>query len=388
MGADAIGVSGKTAISGIGTTAFTRHSGVAVDRLAVEAAVAAIADAGLEASEIDGVIAYPSGARAEDLIVPMGLENVSFSATVQLGGASGISSLQVAAAAVATGLARHVLVFVARNGSTESRIGGRIASILPSAQLRDAFESPVGLRRPAEYYSMICRRHMHEFDTRREDLAEVALTMRSNAQLNPGAQMYGRPLTLEKYLGSRPIAEPYLLGDCCLETDGAVAVIVSSANALVGRARRALLAGFAEARPPSGDDLSNRQPFFDVGLTRAAPIALNMAGLSVSDIDIAMIYDCFTFEVIHQLEELGVCERGEGGAFVREGNIRLQGSLPVNPHGGLMSEGHLGGMAHVVEAVRQLRGEAEGRQVPDPEVVAVTGWGDFGDGSLALLTRG
>ena len=378
----------QTAIIGIGSTAFTRNSGVAVDHLAAQAATAAATDAGINVRDIDGVVAYASGARAEDLIVPLGIPDVKFSATVQLGGASGVSSLQVAAAAIVSGMATKVLVFIARNGSTESRIGGRIASILPSSQLREAFEHPVGLYSPAQYYAMICRRHMHEFGTRREDLAEVALTMRANAQLNPNAQMYGRPLTLDNYLSSRPIAEPYLLADCCLETDGAVAVILSAAAEVPAGPRRVLVSGVAEGRPPSGDDLSNRDPFFDVGLTSAAPRAFQMAGLTPEDLDIAMIYDCFTFEVIQQLEELGVCERGLGGEFVREGNIRLDGKLPVNPHGGLMSEGHTGGMGHIAEAVRQLRGEAGDRQVKNAQVVAATGWGDFGDGSVAILTRG
>lgn len=380
-------IANRTAIVGVGATAFTKDSGVAVDRLAADAATAAMDDAGLEVEDIDGIVAYASGARAEDLIVPLGMPDVKYSATVQLGGASGVSSLQVAAAAIVSGLAERVLVFIARNGNTESRIGNRLGSILPSPQLRAAFEHPIGLFSPAQHYSMICRRHMHEYGTRREDLAEVALSMRSNAQLNPNAQMHGRELTLEKYLSSRPIAEPYLLADCCLETDGAVAVILSAADEAPSGQPSVLLSAVAEGRPPSGDDLSNRDPFFDIGLTYAAPRAFAMAQMKPEDLDIAMIYDCFTFEVIHQLEELGICDRGEGGPFVRDGNIRLGGDLPVNPHGGLMSEGHLGGMGHIVEAVRQLRGQADRRQVESAAAVAVTGWGDFGDGSVAILTR-
>lgn len=378
----------RAAIVGIGSTAFTRNSGVGVDALAVEAATRALADAGMDPSEIDGVVAYPSGSRAEDLVVPMGMTNVVYSATVQLGGASGVSSLQVATSALVSGLARNVLVFIARNGSSRSRIGSRISSILPSPQLREDFEHPVGLYSPAQQYSIVCRRHMHEYGTSRADLAEVALTMRDNAQLNPDAQMYGRPLTMEKYLGSRPIAEPYLLADCCLETDGAVAVVLRLAEDVTDPERAVYISGTGEGRPPSGDDLSNREPYFDIGLTTAAPLAFDMAGFTAADLDLAFIYDCFTFEVIQQLEELGVCARGEGGRFVREGNIRRDGSLPVNPHGGLMAEGHMGGLNHVAEAVRQLRGEAGARQVADARRTAVTGWGDFGDGSIVVLTAG
>lgn len=376
----------RAAIVGIGNTAFSRRSGVGVDQLAVEAAMNALDDAGLSPSGIDGVVAYPSGARAEDLIVPLGLENVAYSGTVQMGGASGVASLQLAVSAVAAGTAKTVLVFIARNGSSESRISSRVSSILPSAQLREAFEHPVGLFTPAQQYSIICRRHMHEYGTRRGDLAEVALTMRENAQLNPNAQMYGRPLTMQQYLESRPIADPYLLADCCLETDGAVAVIVQAAEHVTDQQRAVYISGLGEGRPPSGDDLSNRNPYFDVGLTTAAPRAFDMAAITVDDLDIAFIYDCFTFEVIQQLEELGVCARGDGGRFVREGNIRRDGRLPVNPHGGLMAEGHMGGLNHVAEAVRQLRGEAGERQIDQAQRAAVTGWGDFGDGSIAILT--
>lgn len=377
---------GRTAIVGVGSTTFSRRSGVGVDALAVEAATKALADAGMESSQIDGVVAYPSGARAEDLIVPLGMENVTFSGTVQMGGASGVASLQLAVSALASGLARNVLVFIARNGSSESRIGARISSILPSGQLREAFEHPVGLFTPAQQYSIICRRHMHEYGTRRGDLAEVALTMRDNAQLNPDAQMHGRPLTMQQYLESRPIAEPYLLADCCLETDGAVAVILRNAEDVDSAQRPVHIIGLGEGRPPSGDDLSNRDPYFDVGLTTAAPRAFEMAGITVDDLDIAFIYDCFSFEVIQQLEELGVCARGDGGRFVREGNIRRDGTLPVNPNGGLMAEGHMGGLNNLAEAVRQLRGEAGDRQIPSARYAAVTGWGDFGDGSVAILS--
>ena len=378
-----------TAVTGIGTTKFTKNSRVAVDRMAAIATLEALADAELAPADIDGVVAYSSGARAEDVIVPLGIPDVKFSASVHLGGASGVSSLQVAASAIIAGLATNVLILIARNGSSESRIAKRVGSILPSPHFRQHLEFPHGLSTPAQYYSMICRRHMYEFGTDRASLATVALTMRENAQRNPNAQMYGRPLSMNQYLHSRPIAEPYLLADCCLETDGAVAIILSATDSVRAKGRTpVLLAGVAEGRPDPGDDLSNRNPFFGTGLTKAAPRAFSMANLTCDDLDAAMIYDCFTFEVIHQLEELGVCGSGEGGDFVNAGHIGHGGKMPVNTHGGLLSEGHLGGLGHVAEAVRQLRNGAGDRQIQNAEVVAVTGWGDFGDGSIALLTKG
>jgi acetyl-CoA acetyltransferase len=240
---------------------------------------------------------------------------------------------------------------------------------------------------PAQWYSLLCRRHMHEFGTTREQLGAVALTMRQHANLNPAAQMHGKKLTMEEYLASPVIADPYHLFDCCLETDGAAAFLVASPEyaAHVGAAP-VYVEGVAEGHADSPDDLSNRQDFFNTGLTKAAPRAFDMADCGPEDMDFAMVYDCFTFEVIHQLECAGFCKLGKGGEFVANGNIALGGRLPVNPSGGLLSEGHLAGMNHLVEAVRQLRGNCGDRQVAGASRCAVTGWGDLGDGALAILS--
>ena len=192
---------------------------------------------------------------------------------------------------------------------------------------------------------------------------------------------------MDEYKASRMIADPYLMFDCCLETDGAAAVIVACADRGAESAHRPVrIAAVAEGHADNADDIINRRDFFNLGLTKAAPRAFAEAGLAPRDVDLALIYDCFTFEVIQQLEEAGFVPRGEGGPFVADGNIALGGTLPVNPHGGLLSEGHIAGINHVVEAVVQLRGEAGPRQVKNAEVAAVTGWGDLGDGSLAILT--
>ncbi|GAA3239112.1 lipid-transfer protein [Pseudonocardia petroleophila] len=375
-------------MAGIGLTEFSRASGRSAERLAVEAARAACADAGLPTSAVDGIVPFPFGPSAEDLIAGLGLPDVTFTAVPHLGGASTVAGLRLAALAVASGAARCVLVFVARNGRSGSRVEQRIGVLLPGQRYRRQLEHPHGFSTPAQWYSMIARRHMHEFGTTREHLGAVALAMRAHAQLNPHAQMHGRPMTMEQYRSSRPIAEPYLLLDCCQETDGAGAVLVVAADrARDLRHRPVHLAGLAEGHPDSPDDLVNRRDFFTVGLTRAAPRAFAMAGVTPSDVDAAMIYDCFTFEVIQQLEEAGFCARGDGGPFVADGGIALGGRLPVNPHGGLLSDGHIAGMNHVVEAVVQLRGDGGDRQVPGAEVVAVTGWGDMGDGAIAVLTR-
>jgi acetyl-CoA acetyltransferase len=199
---------------------------------------------------------------------------------------------------------------------------------------------------------------------------------------------YGRTLSWEQYDQSPFIADPYQLYDCCLETDGAAAVLVVSHEFARNTGRLPVdVLSVEVARPESADDLTNREDWHEIGLSVAAPAAFERAGVTPTDVDAAMIYDCFTFEVIHQLEEAGFCGRGEGGAFAESGALDIGGRLPVNTHGGLLSEGHLGGLNHVIEGVRQLRGEAAGRQLSNANLIAVTGWGDWGDGAFAILAR-
>lgn len=282
----------------------------------------------------------------------------------------------------------EVLLFVARNGRSGARVAGRLAAQVPGGIYRSGLEHPHGFSTPAQWYSLFARRHMIEFGTTREQLGHVALTMREHACLNPEAMLYGKPLTMAEYKASKVIADPYLMLDCCLETDGACAVVVTSAaRAKDGRKRPIMIRAVAEGHSDSADDIINRRTFLGTGLTKAAPRAFAQAGIKPSEVDVALVYDCFTFEVIQQLEEAGFVPRGEGGPFVEAGNIRLGGSLPVNPHGGLMSQGHIAGSNHIVEAVRQLRGECGPRQVKNAEIAAVTGWGDLGDGALAILTH-
>ncbi len=234
----------------------------------------------------------------------------------------------------------------------------------------------------------MARRHMIEFGTRPEAFAAVALACRKHAQLTPNALMRDRPMLLEDYLASPFVVEPYRRFDCCLETDAAAAVIVATRSTARRLDRRAVaIRSVAEARAEPASDICNRPSLFDIGLTKAAPVAFERAGVGPADMDFAQVYDCFTFEVIQQLEEAGFCERGAGGEFVMSGAIELGGRLPVNTHGGLLSQAHALGMNHVVEAVRQLRHEAGPSQVPRARLGVVTGWGDMADGSIAVLER-
>ena len=374
-------------IIGVGQTEFSKDSRRSVQRLALEAALEAVNDAGLSVTELDGIVPFPAGPTAEDMISGLGLPDCRFTAVSHMGGAACVSSIRLAALAVASGAADAVLVFVARNGCSGARVDDRVAAALPGRQFRSNLEYPHGLNTPAQLYSLLCRRHMIRYGTTREQLGHVALALREHANLNPHAQMHARQLTMDDYLAGPMIADPYRLFDCCLETDGASAIIVANPRLAAGAAYREVrIAGVAEGHSSSPDDIANRPDFLEIGLTKAAPRAFAMAEVSPGDVGAAFIYDCFTFEVVHQLEEAGFCARGEGGSFVESGAIRLGGALPVNTNGGLLSEGHTGGMNNVIEAIRQLRGTCGDRQVPGLEVAAVTGWGDLGDGAMAILT--
>jgi len=383
----------QACIVGIGETAVCRKpgSGRSETALQLEAALAAIADAGLEPRQIDGIMPFPNLGKAEQFAASLGCETLRFAATLHMGGAAPVASLRAAALAVAAGVADHVLVPGGWNGFSGARVRETTATdigSIPGAEIARDFYLPYGLTAPPQWYALMAQRHMHDYGTTERQLGAVALAMRRHAQLNPAALMYGKPLTIEQYLASPVIASPYKLYDCSLESDGAAAfVVASAARARNLRRPPVYLMGAAASQPYPADEICGRPDFHRIGLTTAAPEAFRMAGVTPADVDFAQIYDCFTFEVIQQLEEAGFCKRGEGGAFVEDGGIELGGRLPVNTAGGLLSHAHLLGIGHVVEAVRQLRGEAGARQVPNARIGVVTGWGDFGDGSIAILRR-
>jgi len=370
----------RAAVTGVGETAYTRGSGRSGLALSLEASLAAVADAGLSPRDIDGVIPMIGrGAIAEDIIANFGISNLRFSAQVPMGGASPVASLQCAAAAISAGLCRHVLILIGRDAFAGGRAATRVHQI-PAFRTVGEFELPLGAVSPAQLYAPMARRHMEQYGT--------TVTTRQHAALNDRAIMR-KPITIEDHHASRMISDPFRLLDCSQENDGGAAVIVSHPDAARELARpRVLISGTAEGHPDSPASITQRGDLTRLGTAKAAPIAFAMAGMQPSDIDVAEIYDCFTYIVLCQIEDLGFCAKGEGGRFIREKGIGLNGALPVNTHGGLLSQGHMAGMNHIVELVRQLRGEGGLAQVKDAEIGLVTGYGDMGDGSIAIMRRG
>lgn len=388
----------KACIVGVGESAFTRGSGKTELRLMLEASLNAIGDAGLKPHDIDGIVGPPIGSVAEHFAANLGIEDLRFATTVHMGGASPVVSLQAAAMAVASGIATSVLIPLGWNGysSNPVRGGGARAETgekpmpepNPMMNTIGAFYLPFGATVPVQWYSWLATRHKHLYGTPFETMGAIAVNGRANANLNDKAMMRGRPLTMDDYLAARWVSYPFRLYDCCLETDAACAVVVTSAE----RARDlkhppVYISGVAEGHPYPADDIPARPDPFVIGLSFAAPKAFAMAGMTHRDIDFLEVYDCFTYVVMLQIEAMGFCKRGEIKDFLTLERIRLGGELPLNTHGGLLSEAHVWGMNHIVEAARQLRHQCGPRQVKDAEIGLVTGWGDFGDGGLAILRR-
>lgn len=376
-------LSGKIALAGV----YEHPTRWAPDKtewqIMAECARGALEDCGLELADVDGLFS------AGMSMGPMGVVSLAeylnlkpnYIDGTNIGGSSFVAHVNHAAAAIHAGLCEVGLVLY---GSTAASNALAIGTGMGGAA-RDAagsFVSPYGMTTVGSY-ALVAQRHMHEYGTKAEQLAEIAVTMRKHASLNPDAKMR-KPITIDDVLGSRLISEPLHLLDCCIISDGGGALVVTSAERARDLAKPAILIqGCGEAvchREIGSPDL------LTIAAKQSADNAFSMSGMSRDDVDLCTIYDSFTITALVTLENLGFCKRGEGGAFVEGGRIGLGGALPVNPDGGGLSSNHPGmrGIFLVIEAVRQLRAECEGRQVDGAEVACVHGTG----GTLGVAHSG
>ncbi len=367
------------AIAGIGATEFSKDSGRSELQLAVEACRAALDDAGLTAADVDGMVAFSMDSNAEIAVArELGAVELTFFGLVGYGGGAACATVQHAAMAVATGAATAVLCYRALNERSGRRFGQVAAGALAgatSSAIDNGWHYPMGLATPAATVAMAARRYMHVFGATSADFGAVAVADRQHAATNPAAWFYQRPITLADHQESRWICEPLRLLDCCQETDGAVAVLVTSLE----RARslkRSPVVIRAAAQGSGANQYTMTSYYRDdlTGLPEMSVVAGQLwaqAGLRPADIRTAVLYDHFTPYVLMQLEELGFCPRGEARHFIAGGAIELGGVLPLNPHGGQLGEGYLHGMNGIAEAARQVRGTAV-NQVPGDGPVLVT----------------
>jgi acetyl-CoA acetyltransferase len=371
-------IRGKTAIVGVGATPYYRRGESepqTLEELVGKAILAALDDCGLRARDIDGFAYFAGGFDSGYLMETLGIPEVRFSASLTGTGGGSAGSVGLAAAAIVSGMA-EVVICVGANQQGAQRFGS-ITSSYPATP-GNAFFGTTGLVGPGHIFALLARRHMHLYGTTREHFAEIALSGRANAERNPEARMR-TPLTFEDYLAAPMLADPHCLYDFCLETDGAVAVVVTSAERARDLQRRpvTVLAGTHGGARDWGRSIywmnMPDEIFASSGHGAVAARLYAEARIGPDDIDCAQIYDHFTSQVIMQLEDYGFCERGEGGPFVAAGSIRHgSGTLPINTDGGQLSAGYVWGMTHVREAVEQLRGTAC-NQVLDAEVALVTG---------------
>jgi acetyl-CoA acetyltransferase len=369
----------RAAVVGIGATEFSKQSGRSELHLAVEATAAAIADAGLEPSDVDGMVTYTQDTNPEiEIARNLGIGELSFFSRVHHGGGAACGTIQQAAMAVATGVADVVVCYRAFNERSGGRFGTGVQNRPPMANAESAHFSwyaPFGLLTPAQWVAMFATRYMHEFGATSEDFGRVAVADRRHAATNPKAWFYGKPITLEDHQQSRWIVEPLHLLDCCQESDGAQAVVVTTVER--GRDLPQPPVVVRAAAQGAGRDQDMMTSYYRESISGLPEMGLvarqlwNTTGLGPGDIDVAIIYDHFTPFVLCQLEEFGFCGRGEAKDFLRDGNIELGGSLPVNPHGGQLGEAYIHGMNGIAEGVRQVRGTSV-NQVGEAAHVLVT----------------
>jgi len=382
-------ISNKVAIAGIGATEFSKNSGRTEMRLTVEASLAALADAGIDPAEVDGMCTFTMDNNPEmDVHRLIGGKNMTFFSRIDYGGGGACAPVMQAAMAIATGAANVVVCYRGMNERSWYRFGAGAGAALAQPHTVVAashppfivtnhysWYMPAGLTSPAGYVAMAARRYMKKYGVTSADFGQISVAAREFAATNPNAYFYGKPITLDDHQQSRFVAEPLRLLDCCQESDGAVAlVIVSAARARALKQKPAIVRAAAQG---SAQGQHRMTSFYRNDLSSLPEMGLvakqlyAQSGLRPDDIRSAILYDHFTPYVLGQLEEFGFCGRGEAKDFVRAREHARGGRLPINPNGGQLGEAYIHGMNGIAEAVRQLRGTAV-NQLGAPEHVLVT----------------
>ncbi len=373
-------VKGKCAIVGLGVTPMGKIYGRSASNFAAEAVKLALDDAGLQKEQVDGLLinANLSSEMGPMLQMTLGFEDLSLLNVMNAYGSTAGTMIQYAAMAIQEGLANVVVLVYADAPLAPTRSSGASysgAGALPLTGM-DGLRYAYGYYGANPGYAMAARRHMHLFGTTSEQLGAIAVSQRKWAQMNPWAQMR-KPMTLEDHQNSRFIVEPLHLLDCCLVSNGGVAVILTSAErAKTLKQPPVYVLGLGQGAP--GDNQrTDREPGIYTGARRSGEKALQMAGIELKDIDICELYDCYTYTVLVTLEDYGFCKKGEGGAFVADGKLGPGGTLPTNTGGGQLSAYYMWGFTPLSEAVVQARGQAGERQVSKNDLILVSGNGGF-----------
>ena len=376
---------GKAAIVGIGQTEFSKESGRSEMQLACEAVKAAIADAGLTKADIDGF-----GSNGLGLLAPVEIAEYlgvrpTWADGTGVGGSTWEFMVEHATAAILAGHAEVVVLVYGSTVRADLKARRRGSNLSFGGRGPVQFDAPFGHALISKY-AMAARRHMHEYGTTIEQLAEIAVSTRWNASHNPEAY-YREPITIDDVQRSRMIADPLTKLHCCIRSDGGGAVVLTSEERARDLPKKPVwVLGTGEAT--SHTTMSDWEDFTESPAARSGPLAFERAGVMPEEIDVCQIYDAFTSMVLQTFEGLGFCKKGEGGPFVADGRMRLDGGLPTNTDGGGLSHCHPGmrGMFLLVEAARQLRGEAHGRQVENAKLCCVSGTGGwFSSASTVIL---
>jgi acetyl-CoA acetyltransferase len=374
-----LSISGRASIAGLGATEFSKNSGRTELRLAMEATLAALADAGIDPSEVDGFSSYTVDKVPEyEIARLLGAKDIKFFSQVPHGGGAACAPVLHAAMAVATGIAKTVVVYRAMNERSWYRFGSGsygFASTPIFENVNYGWYMPFGFHTPAAWVGMFAQRYMHRYGATSEDFGRVAVAARDFAATNPAAFFHGKPITLEEHQASRWICEPLHLLDCCQESDGAVALVITSTERARDLKQKPVVIKGAAQGVSDGQQVMTSYFRDDItGLPEMGLVAKQLwaqSGLSAEDIQTAVIYDHFTPFVLPQLEEFGFVKRGEAKDFIRAGKHARGGSLPINTHGGQLGEAYIHGMNGIAEGVRQVRGSSV-NQVADVHNVVVT----------------